>query len=135
MRGIVADVNVEGHVDRLVDVLSSGEWAEYWPYLNVELVTFADLGLVRTDPDRVVWRTCQRESLGLITANRNDDGPESLAATIAEENSPDSLPVFTLSDPIQLLRSGTYAARVATRLIDYILEIDSHRGTGRVYLP
>ena len=135
MRGIVADVNIEGHVTRLVELLESGEWADYWPYMNVALVTFAGIGLEPHDPDRDVWRACQRESLVLITANRNDDGPDSLAATIAEENEPSSLPVLTISNALQVLRSAEYAVRVATRLIDYLLEIDAHRGTGRLYLP
>lgn len=131
MRGIVADVNVEGHVARLVELLRTGEWAEYWPLMNVELVTFTDIGLESNDPDRDVWRACQRESLVLITANRNDDGPDSLAA----ESDATSLPVLTISNALLFLSSAEYAARVATKLVDYLLEMDNYLGAGRLYLP
>ena len=97
--------------------------------------TFADIGLEANDSDRKVWRACQRESLVLITANRNDADPDSLAAAIAEENEPSSLPVLTIGDAIQLLRSSEYAARVATRLVGYVLDINIYRGAGRLYLP
>jgi hypothetical protein len=34
-----------------------------------------------------------------------------------------------------LLRSRTYADRVVAQLLDYLLDIDRVRGTGRLYLP
>ena len=94
MRGIVADANIEGHVARLVDHILATGWVAFWEYLGVTNETFADIGLAEGAPDSEVWRASQREQLVLITANRNNDGPDSLEATIRSENTPDSLPVL-----------------------------------------
>jgi len=40
-----------------------------------------------------VWLKCQAEEVLLITANRNDDGPDSLEATIRRHGTPQSLSV------------------------------------------
>jgi hypothetical protein len=93
------------------------------------------IGLVDLSPDDVVWQTCQREQLVLITANRNHDGPDSLEATIQAEGTDQSLPVLTLADADRILRSDDYAERVVRRLIEYLVDIDLYRGTGRLYLP
>ena len=83
----------------------------------------------------MIWRTCQREQLVLITGNRNDDGPDSLEAVIRDENRPDSLPVFTLANANRILRDRGYAEQVAVRLLDDLMRIDEVRGVGRLYLP
>lgn len=98
MRGIVADANVEGHVEYLVSRIIAGEWLPYWNYAGMSLDSFANVGLVDRSPDDVVWRTCQQEQLVLITANRNSNTPDSLEVTIRSEGMLESLPVFTLSN-------------------------------------
>ena len=135
MRGIMADADVEGHVGRLVDHILASGWAEFWDHLGIVLEVFPNVGLTDRAPDVEVWRTCQREQLVLVTANRNHDGPDSLEATIRSENTPDSLPVPTIGDVGRLRRSSDYAEQVVARLIDVLLDIDQYRGTGRLYLP
>ena len=71
----------------------------------------------------------------LITNNRNEDSPESLEATIRQHNTPESLPVFTIGNLDNFRLSRAYAERVLKRLYEYLLEIDSLRGTGRLFLP
>ena len=71
----------------------------------------------------------------LVTANRDDAGPESLEATIQHQNTPQSLPVFTLANDQRVLRDRQYAETVADRLIEALFDIGSYRGTGRIYLP
>jgi hypothetical protein len=110
-------------------------WRDFWEYLELRYTSFGDLGLTRADPDAVVWQRCQEEGILLITDNRNDDGPQSLAATIRAHNSPQSLPVFTVSDARRLARDAVYADRVIDRLFQYLLEVENIRGTGRLYLP
>src|SRR5579885_931312 len=95
---ILADANIQGHVERLIDVIESGDWAELWAEFGLRLTTFRRLGLSRDASDRDVWRLCQGRQLILLTANRNHDGPDSLEATIREDRSPASLPVFTIAD-------------------------------------
>ena len=62
-------------------------------------------------------------------------GPESLEATIQHQNTPQRLPVFTLANDQRVLRDRQYAETVADRLIKVLFDINSYRGTGRIYLP
>jgi len=71
----------------------------------------------------------------LVTANRNAEGPDSLEATLRSQNTTSSLPVFTFANARKVLNSRKYADRVAAQLLDYLLDIDRVRGTGRLYLP
>jgi hypothetical protein len=93
------------------------------------------LGLEPDASDRAVWEACQREQVILLTANRNDAGPDSLEATIQRHNTPASLPVFTLANEQRVLRDRLYAAAVADRLLEFLFDIDSYHGTGRLYVP
>ena len=71
----------------------------------------------------------------LITDNRNLDSEDSLEATIRRNNSPESLPVFTIADMNQFRMNSSYVERVVEVLYDYLLRIDDVRGAGRLYLP
>jgi hypothetical protein len=71
----------------------------------------------------------------LITGNRNKDGPDSLETTIQAHNTAAALPVFTLSDPNRVIQSREYAHRVVATMLQYLMEIDHARGTGRLWLP
>jgi hypothetical protein len=132
---LLADNDVVGHVEDLVQVMRSPRWADFWVSLGLALVYFRDVGIAATSTDREVWRICQAEQLLLITNNRNQEDPDSLEATLRDLNAPDSLPVFTISD-IQTFRTNrAYAERVVESLYDYIIDIEDLRGTGRIYLP
>jgi hypothetical protein len=131
----MADHNVEGQVALLVRLLGEGSWAEFWAELAVEVETFQALGLDPSTLDSTLWCLCQQRQAVLITANRNQQGPDSLEATIRLHNTPDSLPVLTLADATRIQRSATYADRVAVQLLEYLFRIDRLRGTGRLYLP
>jgi hypothetical protein len=107
----------------------------HWTSLGLLTPAFRDLGLPQNALDSVVWQKCQQEQLVLITANRKDEGPGSLESTIRNFNTPDSLPVITLANPERLLSDKTYAARAADRLLQYLVDLDNYRGTGRLYIP
>ena len=136
MKGILADVNIAGHVRELVETFfESEEWSEFWNFLGISFFEFANVGLHRRAPDDVVWRTCQEKELILITGNRNQVGPTSLEATIRECLKPESLPVITVSRPQSLGASSVYMAQVGIKLLEYLYNIDTFRGTGRLYVP
>ena len=135
MRGILADINVVGQRDALLSIWTSDTWRDFWDGLGLSVETFRTLGLSDTASDALIWRTCQREGLVLITGNRNDDGPDSLEATIRNENQPESLPVITIGDADRVLRDRLYAENVTERLLDYLMRIDEVRGVGRLYVP
>jgi hypothetical protein len=135
MKGILADVNVLGQLRVLLRILEGPEWREVWRGFNLTLHTFADFDLPNSTSDSVVWQVCQQREVLLITGNRNKAGPDSLEATIEKSNTPRSLPVFTIGDTEEILRSPEYANRAAVRLLEYLIDIDNYRGTGRLWLP
>ncbi len=135
MRGILADNNVEGHVNRLLFLLRGDEWGDVWASLGLTVESFDGLGLARDTPDDVLWHVCQQRELILITANRLQRTEDSLEGTIRRHNSPQSLPVVTLADADRILEDRAYADRAIVKLLEYLLEIDNYRGTGRLYVP
>ena len=135
MKGILADANARGHVEYLVALMQAGPWAEFWQDLGLVLWNFDEAGLATTASDLEIWRYCQSEQLVLVTDNRNQDAPESLEATIRQYNTPASLPVFTIANLQRFRADRDYAERVVVACYDYLLRIDSVRGTGRLYLP
>ena len=82
----------------------------------------------------MIWRFAQRQSILLVTGNRNYEGETSLQATIVKENMPDSMPVITISHKESLVLDS-YRQRVAKRLAAIIIYADDYRGAGRVFLP
>jgi predicted nuclease of predicted toxin-antitoxin system len=135
VKGILADVNIQGHVDALVVRMQCEPWKLFWDHLHLQYFHFADVGLAPDAVDSLVWETCQREELILITDNRNKNDQDSLEATIQTHNTPTSLPVFTIGNIPHLRASRDYADRVIDKLLDSLLGIDALRGTGRLYLP
>lgn len=135
MPAIMADHDVEGQVQVLLRLLTSAEWHEVWQELAVRIESFAHLGVSANSSDAELWRICQAQQIILITGNRNRAGPEALEAVMARYNTPTSLPVLTIGDPRRVLSSRTYAERVVTRLLEYLLDLENFRGTGRLDLP
>jgi hypothetical protein len=58
-----------------------------------------------------------------------------LEATIRQNTTPESLPVFTIADMHEFRTNGSYVERVVEALYSYLLRIDEIRGTGRLYVP
>jgi predicted nuclease of predicted toxin-antitoxin system len=135
VKAILADVNIVGYVDLLVAVMQAKPWKFFWDNLKLQYVHFAEVGLAPNSPDSLIWDTCQREELILITNNRNQDAPDSLDAGIKSQNKPESLPVFTIADVAHLRRSRDYVHRVVNQMLDYLMRIEELRGAGRLYLP
>jgi hypothetical protein len=109
VHGIVADANCADHL-ALLRLFQQNWRQEVWEFLRLAQVSFSDLGLPPDASDREVWEVCH-------------------------QNTPQSLPVFTLADDQRVLRDRQYAETVADRLIAALFDIDRYRGTGRLYLP
>jgi hypothetical protein len=135
VKAILADNNIRGHLAALMRILHSADFAEFWDSLHLPTTTFHELSLTEEAADAVLWQVCQREQIVLVTANRNAAGPDSLEATIRAHNTPDCLPVFTIANANRVLQDREYAERVAVKLLDYLLDIENFKGTGRLYLP
>ena len=135
MKGLLADINIRGHVNSLVVLMKAEPWKEFWDHLQLEYFQFRDVGLVRESPDSLIWETCQRLELILLTDNRNDDDPDSLESTIRTKCTATSLPVFTIANVPHMRASQEYANRVIEKLLESLLRMDTVLGTGRLYLP
>lgn len=135
MLGMVPDNDIEGHFEILLGHLDSPQWQDLWRRFDIKVHSFESLGLPRTAPDREIWHVCQREQVLLLTANRNDDNPDSLEATIRDSSTPTSLPVLTLANADRIRESSGYAEQVVERLLVILMDLDNMRGTGRIWLP
>ena len=135
MKGIISDVNIQGQVDLLVVLMQAEPWRVFWDHLRLSYFHFADIGLLPSSLDSIVWQTCQDNELILITDNRNQSDADSLESTIRARNTPASWPVFTIANAWQLCASRSYADRVIETLLDSLQQIENLRGAGRLYLP
>ena len=135
MSAIMADHDVEGQLQVLLHLLTSAAWSEVWHESGTYVASFASLGLPENTPDATLWQMCQTQQIVLITGNRNRGGPDALEAVIERHNTPLSLLVLTIETPPRVLSSRAYAERVATSLLEILLDIEQYRGTGRLYLP
>jgi hypothetical protein len=133
--GILADNDVAGYFRILQHHFESDAWREIWHGLQCPVHTFRDVGLPVDASDRIVWRECQRRQVILVTANRNDDGPDSLVAVIRQLNTVDCLPVITLADPKRIGLEKSYASRVAERILEFLMDVEQLRGAGRLFVP
>ncbi len=138
LHGLLADVNVQGHLPHLRHLL---EALDLWTILverNLRLVTFPDLQLPRDLDDRSLWNRCQQEGWVLFSENRNHDGPDSLEATLADSWQVGCLPVLTLSDKGRFEHDRAYASRVATDIADLLFGIAQeghYRDRARIWVP
>src|SRR5262249_11146143 len=91
VKGVLGDINIQGHVEVLRHVWESAAWREIWNSLGLSIYTFAELGLSVDASDVVIRHLCQQQQLVLLTANRNEEGPDSLESTIRNRNTQGSL--------------------------------------------
>jgi len=133
--GLLADNDVEGHLHRLLSLIQSEGWHDLWIDLEVTIHTFESLDLPRNATDAVLWHECQPRQLLILTANRNAKGQDSLELTLRDHNSPDCLPVLTLTNDQRVMRDRDYALRVVERMLNCLIDLENLRGTGRQFLP
>jgi hypothetical protein len=128
---LLADHNLVQQARLIWNVFEQGDWLHF--QLG-GLAFFSDVGLPINASDRTIWMACQSESLLLLTANRNDDGIDSLTNVISELNHPRALPVLTVAQP-RSIAEFVYREDCAYRIADVALALDRVRGSGRLYIP
>ena len=137
MQGLLADVNVQGHLPYLHHLLEAlGLWTVLME-LNLRLVTFRDLQLPRDLDDRLLWNHCQHDGWVLFTENRNHDGPDSLQATLMDSWRTGDLPVSTLSNKGRFEHDRQYANRLATDVAELLFGItqEQYLDRPRILVP
>jgi hypothetical protein len=138
MQGLLADVNVQGHLPYLGRLLDALGLSRIIMALNLRLVTFRDLQLAPDLDDRVLWEHCQHDGWVLLTENRNHDGPNSLQATLTDSWQRGCLPVLTLSDKRRFEYDRLYADRVATDVAELLFGIAQEKqycDQPRIWVP
>jgi hypothetical protein len=128
---ILLDHDIEGHAKYLQAGLKETGWDRD---LTIEFVRLHDLALPEDASDQDIWRFAQHHRLLLLTSNRNQENETSLQATIDRENTPEALPVLTLSQTNRLLISD-YRQQATHKLVEIILYLENYLGVGRIYLP
>lgn len=128
---ILVDHNMKGHALRLWDMLVAQGWEKVFP---LEMVMFADVGLAVNSSDREVWRFAQTHRMILLTDNRNMKGNDSLAQTLAEENTSGSFPVITIGK-VDRLKERDYRERCVFRLVEIMANVENFLGAGRIFIP
>lgn len=137
MRGLLADVNVQGHLGYLKRLMEGQGLMEVLTELDISLATFPDLGLNRGLDDRSLWRYCQYHGWALFTDNRNHEDENSLSATIQDSWREGHLPVLTLANKRRFENDPTYAARVSRDVATLLFAVfvEGVRDQPRIFVP
>jgi hypothetical protein len=128
---ILLDHDIEGYDIYIETGLRETGWDKVF---TIEFNRLSDFSLPDNSSDQDIWRFTQQGRLLLITSNRNNEAETSLQATIERENTPDSLPVITVSDRESLVLVD-YRQRVANRLAEIIADLEAYLGVGRIWVP
>jgi hypothetical protein len=132
---VVIDANIEGQGARIWMRMQAPEWGDITDALDLSFQTFREAGLDVAASDKEVWHFCQAHGYYLLTSNRNEDSEDSLEATIRRDGTSTSLPVLTLPLADRVYSNPIFLERVVEKLLDYLLDADNIRGSGRLYLP
>src|SRR4051794_20712313 len=120
MPGLLADVNVQGHLAYLERLIENLGLLDMLTGLGLTLVTFPVVELDRHADDRTLWNFCQANDWVLFTENRNNEDENSLQATLQDSWRQGHLPVITLANKGRFENSGDYAAKVAEDVADVL---------------
>jgi len=137
MRGLLADVNVGGHLPSLRRLLNELGLLAILNELSVEFATFPEVQVLPNIDDRSLWARCQELGWVLLTENRNDDGPDSLERTLADSWRVGDLPVITLGNKTRFERDRHYALRAAADVAELLFGIAAgeYCDRPRTYVP
>jgi hypothetical protein len=137
MQGLLADVNVQGFLPYICDLLAARGLLPMLIEQQIQFKTFKDLQIDPNLDDRSLWKLCQRDGWVLFTEDRNDDGPDSLQATITELWREGDLPIVTLSNKSRLRRDRSYGNKVVDDIAELLTDIKDLkiRDQQRIYVP
>ncbi len=137
MPGLLADVNVQGHLPYLVRLINELGLLVLLTDVGITFQTFPDHGLNPRMKDRALWHYCQANELVLFTDNRNHEDEDSLNATIQDSWQEGHLPVLTLANKGKFEHSERYATEVANDVANLLFSIvhGKVRNQPRIFVP
>ncbi len=112
MSTILLDEHLDGFLRYLESLMFNDTWREIASAIELRFVRLREVGIAAGKSDLEIWRFCQTNGLYLLTHNRAETTADSLRPVIAAENSPNSLPVFTLSDMDSFRNERGYAEKL-----------------------
>ena len=137
MRGLLADVNVAAHAEYMRGLMESLGLASVLDELDLALQTFSDLAIAPDADDRFLWNYCQENGWVFFTDNRNDDGADSLKATLDISWRPGCLPVVTLGSKARFEDDDAYHRHIAEDVAEILFGVyhGQYRSQPRIYVP
>ena len=137
MASLLADVNVQGHLPYLRQLIQGLGFLEILTESHIGFVTSPQLGIDRRIRDREPWNYCQAHALVLFTENRNREDENSLSATLQDSWSEGHFPVLTLANKGKFENSVVYAEAVATDVAELLYSIfcENNCDQPRIYVP
>lgn len=130
---ILSDHNCECQAE---SIFASLRYNGLIPFIAVKLLFFEDIGLHHSTDDKTLWQLCQGQNYLLLTGNRTaSDGVKSLEYVIYNLVQPSSLPVITIGNLDRINAEPHYCWSCAEDLVEIVLNLDSVRGTPRLYIP
>ena len=70
----------------------------------------------------------------ILTGNRREDDEAAPGRTLSQEGTATSLPVVTIGR-VERLSERDYRERCVFRLLEILVDLDTHLESGRVYIP
>ncbi len=133
MQTVLSDHNCEGQAEAIFQAL---QHQGFLPFLPMQLLLFTHVGLHIRSGDREVWQFCQDNGYLLLTGNRTASaGKRSLEYVINTLVKEDSLPVITIGNLDRVMADPTYCWHCAETLAEIVLDLDTLRGTPRLFIP
>ena len=137
MRGLLADINLQGCLPYLRRLLVNLDLASIIAELELRFETFGALGIPLNLDDRRIWQLCQDRGWVLLTENRNRLGPDSLEETLLDSWHVGHLPVLTLANKRTFIRDRAYAKRAAADVAEILFGAarGEYRDQSRIFVP
>jgi hypothetical protein len=79
-QAILADANIQGHLQALLMVPEGPSWREVWASLALPLFTFRDLGLAADAADAIVWQGPPRPGIRAGSGSWHHPTPRALSS-------------------------------------------------------
>ena len=134
MRRYVADANCEAAVDLLDAVIAADELLlDVASAAQIVRVDFAAIGLSRDAADDEVRAACNLQDVVLLTSDIAMKTEDALESVLRRETDAE-LPVVTFRHE-RVETDADLRRRVAYDLVEVLLDIETLRGTRRVWLP
>jgi len=129
---ILVDRNMEGPASILWGMLGFEGWLSFFP---LRLQSLIEMGLPDNSTDQAVWNLAQTQEMILLTGNRSLEPGDTLERIIRQYNTPSTLPVLSITQSDLITYDRHYQELCLDRLLEILENLESYKGSGRIFLP